>query len=90
MADEAGTSERAPRTVSRLLYDMSEAAAMRPPTPPRRRRSAFFTQASLQRAIRAAKAEGFDRIEMIQADGARVVCERSARASENAGNVELD
>lgn len=43
-------------------------------------RPAPFKQADIRRAIRAAKAEGFDRVEIIDPKtGLRLVCEKTAR-----------
>ena len=43
------------------------------------KRAAIFTEAEIRRAIRAAKAEGFDRVEMVDPKtGLKVVCERAA------------
>jgi hypothetical protein len=42
-------------------------------------RRARFTEVELKRAMRAAKAEGFDRVELIPSpEGLKIVCERKA------------
>lgn len=44
---------------------------------------ARFTKADLRRAMQAAKAEGFDRVELVDSpEGLKIVCERSARKIE--------
>lgn len=53
------------------------------------KRRASFTETDVKRAIRAAKSEGFDRVELIPSpDGLRVVCERTSRSSDKAERVE--
>jgi hypothetical protein len=48
-------------------------------------RTARFTKADLRRAMQAAKAEGFDRVELVDSpEGLKIVCERSARAKTDA------
>jgi hypothetical protein len=43
------------------------------------KRAAIFTEAEIRRAIRAAKAEGFDHVEIVDPKtGARIVCEKTA------------
>lgn len=54
-------------------------------------RRATFTAADIRRAMRAAKAEGFDRVELVDsADGLKIVCERTARARPPADEEHLD
>lgn len=53
------------------------------------RRSAVFTEVEIRRAIRAAKAEGFDRVELVQSpQGLRIVCERKGRKTDEDEIVE--
>jgi hypothetical protein len=43
------------------------------------KRAAIFTEAEIRRAIRAARAEGFDRVEIVEPKtGLKIVCERAA------------
>lgn len=43
------------------------------------KRAAIITEAEIRRAIRAAKAEGFDRVEIVEPKtGLKIVCERAA------------
>lgn len=43
------------------------------------KRAATFTESEIRRAIRAAKAEGFDRVEIVEPkSGLKIVCERAA------------
>ena len=50
-------------------------------TPYRQRnRRASFTEVEVRRVLKAAKAEGFARVELIQsAEGFKIVCEQTAR-----------
>lgn len=44
------------------------------------KRRATFTEADLRRAMKAAKAEGFDRVELVDSpEGLKIVCERRGR-----------
>lgn len=43
------------------------------------KRTASFTTTELRRAIRAAKAEGFERVELETTGGLRVICEKRHR-----------
>jgi hypothetical protein len=52
-------------------------------------RPARFTTADIRRAMRAAKAEGFDRVELVDsAEGLKIVCERTARNQPQPANEE--
>lgn len=54
-------------------------------------RPARFTQAEIRRAMKAAKAEGFDRVELVDsAEGLKIVCERLARSQPAANEEHLD
>lgn len=55
------------------------------------KRPATFTEAEIRRAIRAAKAEGFDHVELVPStEGLKIVCERMARAKPLEPVEELD
>lgn len=44
------------------------------------KRRAIFTEADLRRAMKAAKAEGFDRVEVVHPEtGVKIVCEKTAK-----------
>lgn len=52
-------------------------------------RRASFTETEVRRALKAAKAEGFGRVELIPSrEGLKIVCEIEARAIEAAETVE--
>jgi len=54
-------------------------------------RRASFTEVEVKRALKAAKAEGFDRVELIPSpDGLKIVCERVAHADKPEPVEELE
>ena len=51
-------------------------------------RRAAFTEIEIRRAIRAAKAEGARRVEVVSCDGRRIICELEDKPRDEAEPVE--